>query len=117
MILFFYFVFSDPPVISPVNADPVIAGSRVLITCICTHGSSNDLSLAWYKDGRPVDQIAGIEKQTGSIYTSNIFIEHVRPEHHGRYTCIARNRAGQMMQHTDFIVYGIFHSDSFFILL
>eukprot|EP00111_Clytia_hemisphaerica_P024641 TCONS_00072631-protein len=95
----------EPPVISPVKVDPAIAGSRVLFTCTCNRGSSDDLTITWYKDGILANQIDGIEKQIGNRYTSNIFIEKVNAKHHGRYTCIARNRAGEMSRFQDFVVY------------
>jgi Immunoglobulin I-set domain. len=94
-------------VIGPINVEPVIAGSRVLFTCTCNRGSIDDLTITWYKDGVLASNVFGIRKEDGNRYTATIFIEKVRPEHHGRYTCIAKNRAGKMARHTDFVVYGL----------
>ncbi|CAM2704547.1 unnamed protein product [Rotaria socialis] len=91
-----------PPRLAPIspikiNFDENTPPQRVVFTCRVLRGSAESLSLEWVlNDGTSLLPINGISIDISQL-ALNRFIElrfdPVRREHHGNYTCVAKNLA------------------------
>ncbi|UJR10788.1 hypothetical protein I4U23_014975 [Adineta vaga] len=91
-----------PPRLAPippikVNLDENTPPQRVVFQCRVLRGSADSLSLEWVLvDGTPLQPINGISIDVTQL-ALNRFVElrfePVRREHHGNYTCVAKNLA------------------------
>ena len=105
--------FSVPPRLSPIppvkiNLDENTPPQRAVFTCRVLRGSSESLSLEWLlTDGSPAQPINGITVDVSQV-AMNRFIElrfePVRREHHGNYTCIAKNLADVTTAYANLLV-------------
>lgn len=75
----------SPPVIqaSPSSMDINLTNP---VNFTCNAEGSPEPSYQWYKDGEP---IPGMTREY-------LYIEEVRPEHRGNYTCVAINVGGRV---------------------
>ncbi|CAF4879276.1 unnamed protein product [Rotaria sp. Silwood1] len=91
-----------PPRLAPIppikiNLDETTPPQRAVFTCRVLRGSAESLTLEWVLiDGTPVQPINGISIDVSQL-ALNRFVElrfdPVRREHHGNYTCLAKNLA------------------------
>ncbi|MCJ8749980.1 hypothetical protein PDJAM_G00193750 [Pangasius djambal] len=72
----------------------LVRGSMVALVCV-SDGTPNP-SLFWMKEGAalPMDT-----HTTLLNHNSTLQISHIRVDHTGRYTCVARNQAGEARRH------------------
>lgn len=109
---------SVPPTIFPFDfgEEPVDTLSMATINCAVTKGDT-PISLSWLFNGEVVQSgYEGVIVTKSGQRISMLAIEAVRSEHAGNYTCIARNRAGEVQHSSELRVigiYGVFHADIF----
>ncbi|CAF1391848.1 unnamed protein product [Adineta steineri] len=91
-----------PPRLAPipqikVNLDENSPPQRAVFTCRVLRGSADSLSLEWIlTDGTPVQPINGISIDVTQLALNHLIeirFDPVRREHHGNYTCLAKNLA------------------------
>ncbi|XP_062857960.1 hemicentin-1 [Trichomycterus rosablanca] len=72
----------------------LVRGGMVALVCV-SDGTPNP-SLSWLKEGAalPVDTHIRLQNQNSTLHISDIQVDHT-----GRYSCIARNQAGEARRH------------------
>lgn len=77
------------------------------INCAVTKGDT-PISIIWLFNGEPVQSGSdGVIVTKSGQRISMLAIESVRSEHSGNYSCIARNRAGEVQHASALRVIGI----------
>lgn len=98
-----------PPTIFPFDfgEESVDTGTMATINCAVTKGDT-PISISWLFNGEPVQSgYDSVMVTKSGQRISMLAIESVRPEHSGIFTCIARNRAGEMQHSSELKVIGI----------
>lgn len=98
-----------PPTIFPFDfgEEPVDTLSMATINCAVTKGDT-PVSISWLLNGEPVQSgYEGVMVTKSGQRISMLAIESVRSEHAGNYSCIARNRAGEVQHSSTLRVIGI----------
>jgi len=73
--------------------ESVFAGDSTVVTCAVIKGDS-PIVISWLFNDTEVDDKEGVTVFKNGARASTLSIDHVRAEHSGGYTCIARNAAG-----------------------
>lgn len=110
----FYFIATAfkttvAPYIVPFEADgSVFAGESVQLTCHVSKGDS-PINISWNFHGRDMSSHLGMSTTKMGERTSFLTISSVTATHSGNYTCIAKNKAGQISYTTSLNVNGIYY--------
>ncbi|XP_022248096.1 Down syndrome cell adhesion molecule-like protein Dscam2, partial [Limulus polyphemus] len=84
----------ERPVIDPFSFPAsVYQGQRFTPICTVISGDS-PVQFTWLKDGHRIEDYLNIQVLSVAEFSSTLIFKSLRPEHHGNYTCIARNSAG-----------------------
>ncbi|XP_076307944.1 cell adhesion molecule Dscam1-like isoform X1 [Tachypleus tridentatus] len=84
----------ERPVIDPFSFPAsVYQGQRFTPICTVISGDS-PVQFTWLKDGHMIEDYLNIQVLSVAEFSSTLIFKSLRPEHHGNYTCIARNSAG-----------------------
>lgn len=72
---------------------PLSTGEAAQVPCLVSSGDQ-PLHISWAFDGLDIAAFSGISASTVGHKASVLFIDPVKPEHRGNYTCTVRNPAG-----------------------
>ena len=105
------FVDEDGSADDPINNDPnpeVVRNKTIKMACVVT--AIPPPQITWYKDGQ---EIRASALTTGRMEILDdgreLMIRHADVDDTARYTCIARNLAGETEKNIDLTVQGQFH--------
>lgn len=95
------------PIILPFEFgdEPFDIYSTTTVACTVTKGDA-PIELIWLFNDHRLRTGDGVLITHTNQKLSMLFIESVQPRHAGNYTCIARNRAGQVQHSSDLKVMG-----------
>lgn len=85
--------------------EPVFAGQSVQVTCFVIEGDF-PLQIEWEFNGTKAFDDLGVITSNVGKKTSLLNIESVDSEHAGTYSCVAKNRAGQVRQSSSLDING-----------
>lgn len=98
-----YLHISVPPKLhSILSKDAFNVGDRVTLTCTVTAGDE-PMTLKWLKNGQELNS-----RYFSNLnpFTSVLMVENLSQEHHGNYTCVARNDAAAASETAQLVVNG-----------
>lgn len=102
----FFLLIAVPPKLSPFTSDITQhVGERASLTCSVTKGDL-PLTIAWLKDGRPLDPSQRVSITQVDQFNSILLIESLSPDHNGNYSCVARNMAAEVSRTQQLMVNG-----------
>lgn len=102
----FFLLIAVPPKLSPFTSDITQhVGERASLTCSVTKGDL-PLTIAWLKDGRPLDASQRMSITQVDQFNSILLIESLSPDHSGNYSCVARNLAAEVSRTQQLMVNG-----------
>lgn len=95
------------PLIFPFDfgEDPVDTMDTVSVNCVVSRGDL-PIEIVWLFDGLRVTSNDGITVSKMGPKMSTLYIESIRPRHAGNYSCVARNKAGQVEHSSELKVIG-----------
>lgn len=77
----------------------------VSVNCVVSRGDL-PIEIIWLFDGLRVTSNDGITVSKMGPKMSTLYIESIRPRHAGNYSCVARNKAGQVEHSSELKVIG-----------
>lgn len=84
---------------------PYSEGDTAGVACQAKKGDL-PISISWYFDGKPMTPHKGVLTSMFGHRANFLSIPSVRPDHIGRYTCVATNPAGSASYAADLHVNG-----------
>lgn len=85
--------------------EPYDSSSSTMVSCGVTKGDT-PISIVWLFNGNPISTNDGVLITKSGQKISTLSIESVQSRHAGNYTCVARNRAGQVSHSSELKVIG-----------
>lgn len=88
--------FSVPPQIAHFDfgEDPTDSGDMVTVIC-SIHKGDFPIDISWTLNDQKISHESGINIMKTNKKVSQLSIDFVKAEHAGKYTCLARNKAGE----------------------
>lgn len=77
----------------------------VSVNCVVSKGDV-PIEIIWLFEGQRVTSNDGITVSKMGAKMSTLYIESIRPRHAGNYSCVARNKAGQVEHSSELKVIG-----------
>lgn len=74
-----------------------------MVALVCVSDGTPNPSLTWMKEGAALAMDTHV---TLLNHNSTLQISHIQIDHTGRYTCVARNQAGEARRHFNLKVLG-----------
>lgn len=85
--------------------EPYDSLSSTMVSCGVTKGDT-PISIVWLFNGNPISTNDGVLITKSGQKISMLSIESVQSRHAGNYTCVTRNRAGQVSHSSELKVIG-----------
>lgn len=85
--------------------EPYDSSSSTMVSCGVTKGDT-PISIVWMFNGSPISTNDGVLITKSGQKISMLSIESVQSRHAGNYTCMARNRAGEVSHSSELKVIG-----------
>ena len=104
-VIYVLYSFAVPPTIAPFKWPPIVAGHRTSKTCEVPTGDL-PIRITWFWNGKVMSSARGVSVDSKDFQSYLTFSE-VKPEHRGRYTCKAENKAGSVSFSEELVVNGM----------
>ncbi|XP_053341492.1 hemicentin-1 [Clarias gariepinus] len=89
-------VYVPPSLDGAGSTDDVTLMKGSMVALVCVSDGTPDPSLAWMKEGT----VLHMDTHSALLnHNSTLQISHIQVDHTGRYTCVARNPAGEARRH------------------
>lgn len=78
---------------------------RARLQCVVSEGDL-PLNVTWLKDEKPISPDLGVLVRVLDEFSSILTISNIAPNHNGKYTCMASNRAAMVTHSAELSVNG-----------